>query len=504
MHQTHDAFTRLRELLAAAHFTEEALEARFRSNERVLDQLDALTELFLRGEAVPLPQMSALFTPADVQLLTSLELIHTVNGKVEALVSLYPVGPLWVVSDRLWPDGSVAPDVVFSAISPNTQEFLSGIPMRPCRSFLELCGGTGAAALLAARSGAERASIYDICPRAVQFAQRNCLLNGAYNVESLQGDMWEPAAGGQFDFIVAHPPYVPAIRPAYVFRDGGALGDDLLRRVIEGLPAHLAPGGRFYCLSLIPERDGQPVESHVRRWLGDAAGEFDLFLLIRDRVDARVILFENWSPAHNQPGDVELWKRLLAASGVTHYLYAEIIIERRTTPRPVATARRYRSALSDAAAVEWMIQTERAAAQPEWFRDLAATRLTVRDGVAVSTSTQHEQAEWSERLATLHTHYPFRVEAAAPSWIRPFLQTCNGDRTVRDQFLHLQSAGVLSERASEVDFFKLITRLIAGGFVQSKTSTSGEQPCQRNISALGDPFTENSPAISTGRTTNAK
>jgi carbamoyltransferase len=238
-------FHQIRQLLAQAGFTDAALEERFRAGSpgSTPDQLDLLGDLFLRGISVSCSHMRAAFTQTQISLLTDAKLIEqTHEEQYQALVSLYPVGPLWIVSDRIWPGRSVPSDVVFSAISPNTQDFLAAIPMRPCRSFLELCAGTGAAALLAASNWAEQSAAFDLCPRSVEFARINCLLNGLENVETAQGDLWQPARGRRYDFIVAHPPYVPSLRPAYVFRDGGTLGDHLLQRIFEGLPEHHAPG----------------------------------------------------------------------------------------------------------------------------------------------------------------------------------------------------------------------------------------------------------------------
>jgi methylase of polypeptide subunit release factors len=500
-------FQQIRQLLEQAGFTDAALEERFQKGSAGSepDQLDLLGDLFLRGISVSCRHMHATFTQSQIDSLRDSGLIERVVGdQYQALVSLYPVGPLWIQSDRIWPDRSVPSDVVFSAISPNTQDFLASIPMRPCRSFLELCAGTGTAALLAASNWADRAAAFDLCQRSVEFARTNCLLNGLENVETSQGDMWEPAEGRRFDFIVAHPPYVPSLRPAYVFRDGGTLGDHLLQRIVEGLPEHLEPGGRFYSLALIPEREGKPIEHVVREWLGEASDEFDVFLIIRERVDARTVLFENWSAEHNRVEDIEEWKRLLARHGVARYAYAELIIERRIEPRAVATARRQRSAITDAAALEWMIAMERAAAQPAWRHSVATLRVQAREGIAISVAKEFSGGRWEPRLATLRSEYPFQMEAAAPPWIGQYLEACNGDRTVRSHFLHLQHEGVLSAEASESAFIDLNIRLIAGGFVEAETHQSEEKLWRRNMSAPGDRSTGSSPETRTAAITSAK
>ena len=60
----------------------------------------------------------------------------------------------------------------------------------------------------------------DINPQALAYARANAELNGMANAQCRQGDLYG-AADGQFDFIVANPPYLvdPAGR---TYRDGGS------------------------------------------------------------------------------------------------------------------------------------------------------------------------------------------------------------------------------------------------------------------------------------------
>jgi len=75
-------------------------------------------------------------------------------------------------------------------------------------------------------------------------------------VEFAHGDLWAAVHGGdRFDLVVSNPPYVPSAELAGLSRevrrepcialDGGSDGLDVLRRVVAGAPAHLAPGGTF-------------------------------------------------------------------------------------------------------------------------------------------------------------------------------------------------------------------------------------------------------------------
>ncbi|MFJ8143141.1 HemK2/MTQ2 family protein methyltransferase [Streptomyces sp. NPDC096013] len=73
---------------------------------------------------------------------------------------------------------------------------------------LDVCTGSGALALLAARKGA-RVTATDISLRAVMTARLNAARAGQ-RVRVLHGDLTGPVSGQRFDLLVSNPPYVPA------------------------------------------------------------------------------------------------------------------------------------------------------------------------------------------------------------------------------------------------------------------------------------------------------
>jgi release factor glutamine methyltransferase len=116
------------------------------------------------------------------------------------------------------------------------------------RTVLDLCAGSGALAIAAARRGA-RATAVDVSRRAVANIRVNARLNGVA-VEALQGDLWEAVAGRRFDVIVTNPPYLPApgtAPPVGAARawDAGRDGRALLDPICAYARAHLAPGGKI-------------------------------------------------------------------------------------------------------------------------------------------------------------------------------------------------------------------------------------------------------------------
>ncbi len=113
---------------------------------------------------------------------------------------------------------------------------------------LDLCTGSGALAVAAARHGAGRVTAVDISRRAVVATWVNTRAR-RLDVRVLQGDLLEPVAGETFDLILSNPPYVPAAddrlptRGAARCWDAGTDGRAVLDRICAEAPAHLAPGG---------------------------------------------------------------------------------------------------------------------------------------------------------------------------------------------------------------------------------------------------------------------
>jgi len=113
---------------------------------------------------------------------------------------------------------------------------------------LDLCSGSGAVAIATAQRGVRSVTAVDVHRRSTWAAKLNARLN-AVQVRALNGDLYEPVAGRRFDLITANPPCLPVppegdpVRGAHA-SNAGEDGRAVIDRIIEGLPGHLAPGGR--------------------------------------------------------------------------------------------------------------------------------------------------------------------------------------------------------------------------------------------------------------------
>jgi release factor glutamine methyltransferase len=148
-------------------------------------------------------------------------------------------------------------------------------------SVLDVCTGSGALAVAAARHGARYVTAIDVSRRAVITARINARLNRV-RIRALRGDLFAPVTGERFDVIVSNPPYVPAAGdrlpkrgPARAW-DAGRKGRLLLDRICDDGPAQLRPGG---LLLVVHSSVCGPDETVAR--LADGGLEVDVVSRVR-------------------------------------------------------------------------------------------------------------------------------------------------------------------------------------------------------------------------------
>jgi hypothetical protein len=69
------------------------------------------------------------------------------------------------------------------------------------------------------------------------------MLNRIHNVETAQGNLFEPAGGRKFDMIGSNPPFVVSPENDVVYRDSGLERDAICERILRAAPAHLNEEG---------------------------------------------------------------------------------------------------------------------------------------------------------------------------------------------------------------------------------------------------------------------
>ncbi len=439
----------------------------------IADRLDLLLRVFLIGEFATEQDLKR-WLPAEVlESAAALDLIARSADKPEnwfATAALYPAYGLHIVSDR-WtnPDGTPAAgamDVVFPAISENTSHFMDTLPDEPCENCLDLCSGTGVAALTAAARYAGHAWSLDITEACERCAEFNRLLNGLDNVTVARGDLYEPAGDLTFDRITANPPYMPSLRPAAVFAYGGELGDEITRRVVAGLPRYLRPGGRFYCITAGPDREKESFEQRVRGWLGDASPEFHIFLFERQLFNPVYIANQQAARSKGGAEQVNEWKQLFEKYGIENFFYGSVAIERRATAGNPVTVRRKKGGRFGSAEFEWLRRWETVAAETGIIGRILDSRPQAARSLELHVTHRVRESAFAPQEFRLETEYPFELECKIEPWTAYLIPRCDGKTTGRELLGWLQENGMVGAGAPEEEFADYLRVLISGGFLE--------------------------------------
>jgi SAM-dependent methyltransferase len=246
------------------------------------DPLALAIDLFLLQGALTAGELDRLLPASRREVLLRTGLLEVdETGLARARASLVPVGRRLIFTDHAWPElphpgyATVPSDQVMT-VGRDSRHLARVTIRRPVRSALDLCTGSGVHALLAA-SRARRVCAVDINPRAVRCTRFNAQALGIANLEAVEGDLFDPVRGERFDRITANPPFVPSPVNTLRFRDGGPSGEDVQKRIVAGLPYHLAPSGMAQLVTELGERAGEPVTRRLRQWL--AGAPLDIYVL---------------------------------------------------------------------------------------------------------------------------------------------------------------------------------------------------------------------------------
>lgn len=121
-------------------------------------------------------------------------------------------------------------------------------------------------------------------------AALNASLNGIESIELRLGSLFDPVAGERFDRVVSNPPFVITPRrpdvPEYEYRDGGAVGDDLVAGIIGSVGEHLVPGGIAQLLGNWEYRAGGDGLQRALGWVDSARPmPLDAWIVERETLD---------------------------------------------------------------------------------------------------------------------------------------------------------------------------------------------------------------------------
>jgi hypothetical protein len=440
-----------------------------RAEREVHDAFGVLLHLVLDEAPVPWATVRTHLGDDVAAALRVLGLVEDADAaeRCRATVLLYPVCDLFIASDLTHGrDGGALPDdAVYPAITHNTGHFLAMLPESPCGDLLELCAGTGVAALASAtRCGHVWAT--DVTARSVHFARFNALLNGVTNATAAEGDLYAAVGDRAFDRIVAHPPYVAGSEMRLVFRDGGEDGEQVTRGIVMGAPAHLRPGGTLHCTCAVTDRVDRPFERRLREWLGEAEGEFDVFFFPRTAQEPLPFLVEQATRGREPWSEVEPRAAAFARLQVERIVYGSFVVRRRLAAdadRPPITLRRRATPSATGADVLREMAREAAVAAPGFAAALADAPLEASDAVTFSLTHGLVDGAWQATACRVHLAEPFVVDAEVPPWIAALLVRCDGTRPVRAIVAELRAEGMVPDALRPEELLPLLRVFVAAG-----------------------------------------
>jgi len=214
------------------------------------------------------------------------------------------------------------------------REHIESLPDTPCGTFLETGAGSGLGALCDSRA-AGYVWATDITSRAAGYAEFNRRLNLVSNMTVLQGDLFAPVEELKFDRIACNPPFEPPLKRGHVFSAGGEDGEQIMRRVLQGAPAHLNPGGRLYMQMMGANREGDDLDARIRRYLGKSAEECDIALFIRQRMEPREYAIDQILAENEHSWKLDEWIEFYKKLRALEVLQCHLIVQRAAEPRLV-------------------------------------------------------------------------------------------------------------------------------------------------------------------------
>jgi TubC N-terminal docking domain/Methyltransferase small domain len=237
------------------------------------DPIDNLIRLFIDGYKVSADLISKQISSSFVDAALEMRLIECANGFLTSNVCLFPCYGKYIATDLAAKNTAINQVMWLWGES----YILGGFVKRtPRRRAIDLGTGSGIHAVLAADHCTSVIGA-DINQRAIAFAKFNAILNGKSNAEFILSDLFK-SIDGTCDLLLANPPYAPdsAAKAGDNFWSGGVEGTDLLRRIVEALPARLDQDGTAHLIALYPNPRGTKIRDHFDLWLGGMLAHWDV------------------------------------------------------------------------------------------------------------------------------------------------------------------------------------------------------------------------------------
>lgn len=234
---------------------------------RQITTLNVLVRLFLLGAPVDKHTVDEFLPDVVAGFCHDAGLLQADGNIVNGRVVIIPVDDLLLTSDAFRILGTDdAHDFVLPA-STHSANFLRFLTMQDkVDDTLDLGCGCGIHALFAARHS-DRVVATDISPHAIAYTRFNAMLNGIDNVECIEGSLFEPVAGQQFDLIISNPPFVISPSETFVYRDNAMELDEFCKLLVGEAPRYLRDGAYLQMLCEWVEVEDEAWVDRIGGWI---------------------------------------------------------------------------------------------------------------------------------------------------------------------------------------------------------------------------------------------
>jgi methylase of polypeptide subunit release factors len=408
--------------------------------------LDTLVRLYLIGAGCAEREVAAAL-PLDVALRAGL--VERDGDTLRAGLDLRPYGEgdtdWWVVSD-------VAADVRPGPLRPDHVLGVGGASVtlaqatvrRAAATALDLGVGCGVQALHLSRH-VGRVTGTDVNPRALRLARLTAGLNGQdwELLPGVPGEFFQPVAGRRFDLVVSNPPFV--IGPGdsgYLYRDSGIPGDGAGRRLLRGVPDHLAEGGWCQLLANWVHTPGEPWQDRMARWVeGTGCDAWVWQREVQDPTEYVAMWLrdggEEGSPAYEDK--YGRWLDWLAAHDVSSVGFGIVTLHRSGRADPVVRVEEVRHRVEQPTGPHIAGWFDR----QDWLRDqpdLADARLRAAPGLQLEQRATVGADGWEVATQRLAIPDGLRFHTDVDTITVDLVAGCDGTNRLGDQLAVLARA----------------------------------------------------------------
>jgi methylase of polypeptide subunit release factors len=273
----------------------------------------------------------------------------------------------------------------------------------------------------------------DVSRRSLDFSAANAELNGVENLELREGDWFAPVAGERFDLVVTNLPYVISPDIELVHRDNPFERDELARRIVAEVPAHLTDGGLAHVLCNWVHRAEDDPSEVPRAW---AKGLGCDTLVLQYSSHEPLAYAASWNrplqardPAAFEQ-TVDRWLAYYRETGIERIALGTIVLRKRSAGRPWFRAIEVQDAPSGLAGA----QTDRLLAAQDHLLGLKGEddllRRTFRpvEGQRVEQRLVHRAGRYAAEAASLRLVPGIGVRARVDPRAVEVVMACDGSR----------------------------------------------------------------------------